>query len=95
MVSYLEGVPVHEMSLAVEICRIVEARVPAERVAHVSTVGLDVGEDSGVEPDSLQFWLESLLSSPPFGAANPKIERVPGDVLRVSYLEVDDGRQED
>jgi Zn finger protein HypA/HybF involved in hydrogenase expression len=79
------------MSVAMEVCRIVEARVPTEQVRRVVTVGLDVGDDSGVEPDSLRFWLESLLSSPPFGLARPAIERVAGDALRVSYLEVDDG----
>jgi hypothetical protein len=36
-----------------------------------------------------------LLTSPPFRAAKPVIERVEGDVLRVSYLEVDDGRPDD
>ena len=84
----------HEMSVAIEVCRIVETRV-SEAVGRVVTVGLDVGDDSGVEPDSLAFWLESFLSSPPFGSARPAIERVSGDVLRVSYLEVDDGSQDD
>lgn len=85
----------HEMSVAMEVCRIVEERVPSEQVERVVTVGLDVGDDSGVELDSLRFWLESLLSNPPFGSARPAIERVAGDALRVSYLEVDDGDQDD
>jgi Zn finger protein HypA/HybF involved in hydrogenase expression len=89
------GWSVHEMSVAIEVCRIVEERVSAKLMRRVVTVGLDVGDDSGVEPDSLRFWLESLLSSPPFGSARPAIERVSGDALRVSYLEVDDGDQED
>ena len=85
----------HEMSIAMEVCRIAEARVPKGHVGRIVTVGLDVGDDSGVEPDSLGFWLESLLASPPFGSAKPVIERVAGDGLRVSYLEVDDGYQDD
>jgi Zn finger protein HypA/HybF involved in hydrogenase expression len=85
----------HEMSLAMEVCRIAEAHVPHERLASVIAVGLEVGDDAGVEPDSLAFWLETLLSSPPFGCAQPRITRVPGDVLRVSYLEVNDGSPND
>ncbi|MGD8726623.1 MAG: hydrogenase/urease maturation nickel metallochaperone HypA [Gemmatimonadales bacterium] len=81
----------HEMSVAMEVCRIVESRVPREAVGRVVTVGIDVGDESGVEPDSLQFWLESLLASPPFDSAKPAITRVSGNVLRVSYLEVQEG----
>jgi len=39
--------------------------------------------------------LEALLANPRFGAALTVIERVRGDVLRVTYLEVDDGRPDD
>lgn len=85
----------HEMSLAMEVCRIAEAHIPRERLASVVSVGLEVGDDAGVEPDSLAFWLETLLSSPPFGSARPRITRVPGDVLRVIYLEVNDGSPND
>lgn len=85
----------HEMSLAMEVCRIAQAHVPRDRLARLVTVGVDVGDDAGVEPDSLELWLETLLSRPPFGAARPRISRVSGDVLRVSYLEVNDGGPND
>ncbi|UCG87579.1 MAG: hydrogenase maturation nickel metallochaperone HypA [Gemmatimonadota bacterium] len=85
----------HEMSIALEVCNIAEQHVGRDRLAHVVTVGLEVGDDSGVECDSLEFCLEAVLSSPPFHRARAVVDRVSGDVLRVSYLEVDDGRAND
>ena len=85
----------HEMSIAVEVCCIAQRHVPRDELENIVEVGLEVGDGSGIEPDSLEFWLESMLTHPPFKAAKPVIKRVPGDVLRVSYLEVDDGRPDD
>ncbi|MDH3459287.1 MAG: hydrogenase maturation nickel metallochaperone HypA [Gemmatimonadota bacterium] len=85
----------HEMSIAVEVCSIAQRHVPRDELENIVEVGLEVGDGSGIEPDSLEFWLESMLTHPPFKAAKPVIKRVPGDVLRVSYLEVDDGRPDD
>ncbi len=85
----------HEMSVALEVCRIAEAQVGRAALAEVLEVGVEVGKESGVEPDSLEFCLDALLSSPPFGRARPALSRPPGDVLRVAYLEVDDGRPAD
>ena len=81
----------HEMSLAMEVCRIAEERVGPDGLPRLREVGLAVGLDSGVEPESLEFWLETLLSSPPFGKARAVLDVGPGDDLRVTYLEVDDG----
>lgn len=85
----------HEMSLALEICRIAEQQLAPGGPSGVVTVGVEVGDDAGVEISSLAFCLETLLAQPPFGAARPAITRLPGDVLRVSYLEVEDGRPND
>jgi Zn finger protein HypA/HybF involved in hydrogenase expression len=85
----------HELSVALEICRIAEDRLEPGDLPRLVTVGLELGEDSGLEPDNLSFCLETLLSQPPFGAARPAITRLPGDVLRVSYLEIDDGGADD
>jgi Zn finger protein HypA/HybF involved in hydrogenase expression len=82
----------HELSLANEICRIAEANAGPAGPAAVRLVAVEVGDQSGVEPESLTFCLEVLLSQPPFGSASHRLIRQPGDVLRVSYLEVDDGR---
>lgn len=85
----------HEMSIALDVCRIVEEKVGVASLPELITVALDVGNDAGVEPESLEFCLEVLLKQPPFRRARPLITRVAGDVLRVSYLEVDDGSSDD
>ncbi len=71
--------------------RSVWARAPA----HLRVVGLEVGDDCGLEPDNLSFCLDALLTQPPFGAARCALERRAGDVLRLDYLEVDDGNPDD
>jgi Zn finger protein HypA/HybF involved in hydrogenase expression len=80
----------HEMSIALDICRIAEEQVKPEQVPQIITVAVEIGDQAGVEPESLTFWLETLLKEPPFKAARPVLEQVSGDVLRVSYIEVDD-----
>ena len=85
----------HEMSIALEVCRIAEATAGPGAADRVVTVAVDVGEDAGVEISSLAFCLEAVLAAPPFAGAKPEITRLPGDVLRVAYLEVDDGRPDD
>ena len=80
----------HEMSIAMEVCRMAEEKLgPAS--PDLVVVGLEVGDDAGVEIDNLEFCLEVLLEQPPFLHAHPDISRVRGDVLRLSYLEIDDG----
>jgi Zn finger protein HypA/HybF involved in hydrogenase expression len=81
----------HELSVALEICRITEERLGPERAAQLLTVGVEVGDQAGIEPANLAFCLEALLASPPFGHARPEVVRLKGDQLRLSYLEVEDG----
>ncbi len=83
------------MSVALEVCRLAEARLGRQVLSDVVAVGVEVGDDAGVEPESLAFCLEAVLATPPFRRAKPVITRLPGDVLRLSYLEVDDGRPDD
>jgi Zn finger protein HypA/HybF involved in hydrogenase expression len=84
----------HEMSMAMEIGRIAEEKLGA-RSPQLVTVAVDVGDDAGVEPANLEFCLEAVFAVPPFAGAKPAILRCAGDVLRVAYLEIDDGRPED
>lgn len=85
----------HEMSIALEVCRLAEERLGTEAESLVA-VGVTVGDDAGVEPENLAFCLEALLAEPPFRGAQPTILREPGDALHLSYLEVtDDGRSDD
>ncbi len=83
------------MSLALEVCRLAERHLGRDALPGLVAVGLEVGDEAGVEPENLAFCLEALLAEPPFRGAKPLIERRAGDVLRVSYMEVDDGRQDD
>ena len=84
----------HEMSMALEIGRIAEEKL-GERSPQLVTVAVDVGDDAGVEPSSLEFCLEAVFAVPPFTGARPEILRCTGDALRVAWLEIDDGRPED
>ena len=81
----------HELSVAIEVCRMAEASIGAEAAPRLRAVGLVVGDDSGLEPGNLVFCLDALLGAPPFGRAHTALTRCPGDVLRLDYLEVDDG----
>ena len=82
----------HEMSIALEICRMAENRLGIES-ARLVAVGVTVGEQAGVEPENLAFCLEALLAEPPFRGATPRIRREPGDALHLGYLELaDDAR---
>ena len=85
----------HEMSVALEVCRLAEARLGSDAQSLVG-LGVTVGDDAGIEPQNLQFCLEALLAEPPFRGATPRILREPGDALHLSYLEVvDHGRSND
>jgi len=84
----------HEMSIALEIARIAHDRLGAA-APQLVTVGIDVGDDAGVEPANLEFCLEAVLATPPFRGAKGLVNRARGDVLQLTYLEVDDGNPDD
>jgi len=77
--------------VALEIGRLAEERAGAS-AGDVVAVGVEVGDQAGIEPENLAFCLEAVFAEPPFRGARPVIERRPGDVLRLAYLEVDDER---
>lgn len=81
----------HEMSVALEVCRMAEERLGPGGSGRLRLVGLVVGDDAGLEPDNLSFCLDALLAQPPFGEARARLQRCGGDVLRLDFLEVDDG----
>jgi Zn finger protein HypA/HybF involved in hydrogenase expression len=84
----------HEMSIALEIARIAEDRLGAG-APQLVTVAVEVGDDAGVEPASLEFCLEAVFATPPFRGAKGMVVRARGDVLQLAYLEVDDGNPDD
>ena len=66
---------VHEMSVALEVCRIAEEQLGIEALPRVTGMGLEVGNRSGIMADNLAFCLDTLLTHPPFGAARTVIRR--------------------
>lgn len=86
----------HELSIALDVCRIAEEHVGSSALGRVTAIGLEVGDRAGIEIDNLEFCLEALLGSAPFGRGTPVIERLDGDELRVTYIEVEenDGPQD-
>lgn len=87
----------HEMSLAMEVGRMAAEQVDREALPRVSAVGVEVGDRAGVVVDALEFCLEAVLTEPPFDGARPVLERCRGDVLRLSWIDVEeeeDGRAE-
>jgi hydrogenase nickel incorporation protein HypA/HybF len=85
----------HELSVALEICRMVEERLAPGETHQLRRVAVIVGDDAGLEPANLSFCLDALLSNPPFGSAQSVLTRTPGNDLRVDYYEVDDGNPDD
>ncbi len=82
----------HELSLALEIARVLETTVLAPQLRQIITVNLEVGQDAGIEMANLQFCLDALLTQPPFAGATVTVTSVAGGDLRVGYLELDDER---
>ena len=80
----------HEMSVALEVCRMAEERLGLDALARVTAIGLEVGDEAGIVPENLEFCLGVLLTQPPFVAARPVLARCRGDVLRLDFLEIDD-----
>lgn len=85
----------HEMSIALEVCRLAEEIVAPLGPECITTVGVLVGDDAGLEITSLAFCLETLLAQAPFAQASPALQRTAGDVLRLEFVEVDDDRPAD
>jgi Zn finger protein HypA/HybF involved in hydrogenase expression len=86
---------VHELSVALEICRLAAERLEPGELPRLVTVGVEVGTDAGLEPANLAFCLDALLGEPPFAGARAVITSPSGDTLRLAYLEVDDGHPDD
>lgn len=85
----------HELSVAVEVCRLAESRLRVEELPRLRAVGLWLGESSGLEPANLEFCLDALLAAPPFGRGKTEITRTEGRDVALAWLRVDDGDPDD
>jgi len=86
---------VHELSLALEVCRMAGDVLERAGGVSISAIGVEVGEDAGVELDNFRFCLDTLITEPPFREARAELLPAPGDTLRLTYVEVEDGRPDD
>jgi Zn finger protein HypA/HybF involved in hydrogenase expression len=66
-----------------------------ERGVAVRAIGVEVGTEAGVELENFRFCLDALLTEPPFAGARAELEQVSGEALRLTFVEVDDGRPDD
>jgi Zn finger protein HypA/HybF involved in hydrogenase expression len=85
----------HEMSVALEVCRLAEEQVGRDALPRVTRVGLEVGHSSGVVADNLAFCLDTLLTHHPFRTARAVIRQAPGAALRLDWLELEDSALEE
>ena len=84
----------HELSLALEVCRMAGEVAEREAAAAVREIGVEVGKDAGIELDNFRFCLETLCTEPPLTGARAVLLPALGDTLRLAYVEVDDGRSD-
>jgi len=67
----------HELSIAQNVLDIVHQYVPAEDRHRIATVGMNVGELSGVVVDSLEFCFTAITSDTPMREARLKVVEIP------------------
>lgn len=67
----------HELSIAEAVLSAVRGEAVQRPGAHVTRVGLRIGEFSGVEPESLRFCLETLVSGTDLDSTSFDFELVP------------------
>jgi hydrogenase nickel incorporation protein HypA/HybF len=67
----------HELGIAASILDSVQAEAERHPGAHISRVGIRVGELAGVDPDALQFGFECLVKDTSFEPLALDIESIP------------------
>ncbi|MCI0472263.1 MAG: hydrogenase maturation nickel metallochaperone HypA [Ignavibacteria bacterium] len=67
----------HELSVAQNIVEILNDNINQYECSKVKTVLLEIGEYSGIIPDSLKFCFDSIKSDSPFENAELLIKNIP------------------
>lgn len=67
----------HELSIASEILRAVNAEATRAKLRRVDAIGLRIGALSGVNPEALRFALEASTLDTPLAGLKIDIEQVP------------------
>ncbi|MBI3622245.1 MAG: hydrogenase maturation nickel metallochaperone HypA [Nitrospirae bacterium] len=78
----------HEFSLARDLVRLAERRLPAEGPRRVRRVTVRLGTFAGIGPESLTTAFELASAGTPFEGATLKIEPAEGSDLMLVALEV-------
>jgi len=71
----------HELSIAQSILAIAGKALPANETAAVTGIGLQIGELSAIEIDSLVFAFSVIREDTPFSQAELEIELIPGEAV--------------
>ncbi len=80
----------HELSIASEILEAVRTEAQQRPNARVRTVGLRIGDLSGVEQESLRFCFDALVQGTELDPLALEIERCPGGELDLAWLELEE-----
>jgi len=78
----------HELGIAASILESVEKEAQRHPGKHISTVGVKIGELSGVDAEALQFGFEVLVKDTPWEPLALQLELIPR-VQRCSKCEYD------
>jgi hydrogenase nickel incorporation protein HypA/HybF len=80
----------HELGIANSVIEAVQKEMARRPGAHLSKIGLRIGEFAGIDDSSLRFCFEVLVRDTELRAASLDIERGSRDELDLSYLEVEE-----
>ena len=71
----------HELSIAQSILSIARKTLPENNTAVVTGIGLQIGELSAIEIDSLEFAFSVIRADTLFSKAELEIEIIPGEAV--------------
>lgn len=81
----------HEMSIASSVLEAVRAQALERAAAHVTKVGLRIGEWSGVDTESLRFCFDALVKDSDLAPLALEIDYLPASPhLDIVYLELEE-----
>jgi hydrogenase nickel incorporation protein HypA/HybF len=80
----------HEMGIAYAILEVVQRYVPKDRARLVRRVRLNIGEDTPVLVESLDFCFSAIVQNTAYAAATLDVARVPANELTVREVELAD-----
>jgi Zn finger protein HypA/HybF involved in hydrogenase expression len=80
----------HEMGIAYAILEVVQRYVPKDRARLVRRVRLNIGEDTPVLVESLDFCFSAIIQNTAYASATLDVARVPAKELTVREVELAD-----